>query len=129
MNTTTNLATAGTDKISARCWIAFGVCLLSNMFGGTVSTIMSVYLPTVVRDLLGDVSADRMSEVSAYINALYIVGWAIGGFTWGWISDTIGRAKALILAIGFFGIFTVLIAFLNSWEAVVAFRMLDGFGV
>ncbi|HEY3406092.1 MAG TPA: MFS transporter [Ohtaekwangia sp.] len=129
MNTATNITTAGTDKISARCWVAFGICVLSNMLGGTVSTIMSVYLPTVVHDLLGDVTPQRINDVSAYINALYIVGWTIGGFTWGFISDQIGRAKALVLAIGFFGVFTILIAFLNTWEAVVAFRMLDGFGV
>jgi len=129
MDNVTNFSTAGADKISARCWIVFGVCLVSNMLGGTVSTIMSVYLPTVVRDLLGEVSEQQMNEVSAYINALYIVGWTFGGFTWGWISDAIGRAKALVLAIACYGIFTVLIAFTSRWEYVVALRMLDGFGV
>jgi MFS family permease len=116
-------------KISAPLWLAFAICFLVDALGGTVSTLMSVYLPVVVKDLLGDVSAQRLSDVSAYINSLYIIGWMIGGFTWGFISDRIGRARALSLAAAFYGLFTVLTGFSTSWEMVVAFRLLSGFGV
>jgi len=118
-----------TENVSVGLWFTFGICLLSNIFGGTVSTLMSVYLPVVVRDLLGTVDAARLSEVSAYINALYILGWAFGGFTWGLISDHIGRAKALVLAVGLYGAFTIATGFASSWEMVVACRLLAGFGV
>ncbi len=117
------------ENVSVGLWCTFGICLLSNIFGGTVSTLMSVYLPVVVRDLLGAVDATRLSEVSAYINALYILGWAFGGFTWGLISDRIGRAKALVLAVGLYGAFTIATGFASSWEMVVACRLLAGFGV
>jgi MFS family permease len=89
---------------------------------------MSVYLPVVVKTLLGDVG-DELNYVSAYINALYLVGWAAGGFTWGMISDKIGRSKALMLCMGCYGIFTGLIHFAASWEQVVALRLIAGFGV
>jgi MFS family permease len=117
------------ENVSVGLWCTFGICLLSNIFGGTVSTLMSVYLPVVVRDLLGTVDAARLSEVSAYINALYILGWAFGGFTWGLISDRMGRAKALVLAVGLYGAFTIATGFASSWEMVVACRLLAGFGV
>lgn len=118
-----------TENVSVGLWCTFGICLLTNIFGGTVSTLMSVYLPVVVRDLLGTVDAARLSEVSAYINALYILGWAFGGFTWGLISDRIGRAKALVLAVGLYGAFTIATGFASSWEMVVVCRLLAGFGV
>ncbi|AYB33226.1 MFS transporter [Chryseolinea soli] len=118
-----------TENVSVGLWFTFGICLLSNIFGGTVSTLMSVYLPVVVRDLLGTVDAARLSEVSAYINALYILGWAFGGVTWGLISDRMGRAKALVLAVGLYGAFTIATGFASSWEMVVACRLLAGFGV
>src|SRR5687767_3514313 len=87
------------EKIDIYLWMTFGICFLGNILGGTISTLMSVYLPVVVKSLLGDVSAERLSYVSAYISALYLVGWAVGGFTWGMVSDKIGRARAMVLCI------------------------------
>jgi len=118
-----------TEKISAPLWLAFTICFIVDALGGTVSTLMSVYLPVVVRDLLGNVDEQQLSNVSAYINSLYILGWMVGGFTWGFISDRIGRAKALQLAIVSYGVFTILTGFATSWEMVVVFRLLSGFGV
>jgi len=43
----------GAEKISAYHWLMFGICFLGNIMGGTASTLMSVYLPVLVRDLLG----------------------------------------------------------------------------
>lgn len=110
-------------------WLMFAVCLLGNVMGGGVSTIMSVYLPVVVRDILGSVNESQLNQVSAYINAVYIAGWTFGGFTWGLIGDRIGRAKSLALATGMFGLFTLLTGFVSSWELIMVFRFLCGFGV
>jgi MFS family permease len=119
----------GTEKISTYLWFSFVICFLSNIFAGLISTLMSVYLPVVVADLSGTVSAGDLNQISAYINALYLAGWAIGGFMWGYISDKIGRVKSLALSAGCFGLFTVLISFAPSWEMVVTFRLLSGFAV
>ncbi len=131
MQTNLEIATAeqvNTEKISVYLWITFGICFLGNILGGTISTLMSVYLPVVVKTLLGDVGAE-LNYVSAYINALYLVGWAFGGFSWGMISDKIGRAKALTLCMGCYGLFTSLIHFASTWEQVVILRLISGFGV
>ena len=116
------------EKIGALLWMTFAICFLGNILGGTISTLMSVYLPVVVRTLLGEVG-EELNYVSAYINALYLVGWAFGGFSWGLISDRIGRAKALGLCLACYGFFTTLIYFASSWEQVVVFRLISGFGV
>jgi MFS family permease len=106
----------------------FTICFLCSMLGGTVSTLMSVYLPVAVKDLLGETTTD-LNTISGYINAVFIFGWAFGGFTWGVIGDAIGRKKSLLFAITCYGLFTVLTGFMNSWWAVMLCRLMSGFGV
>ena len=108
--------------------ILFAICFICSALGGTVSTLMSVYLPVAVKDLLGETPAD-LNRISAYINALFIFGWAFGGLTWGIISDKIGRKKALLLTITFYGLFTVLTGYMTSWYGAMICRLLSGFGV
>jgi MFS family permease len=124
-----SVSKAGTDTISAYHWLLFGLCFSANIMGGTASTLMSVYLPVLVRDLLSTVGGEELSQVSAYISALYFVGWAIGGLCMGVIGDRIGRVRSLVLSICTFGLFTFLISFASSWEMTLVFRFFCGFGV
>ncbi|CAN5543406.1 MFS transporter [soil metagenome] len=117
------------EKITSYHWLLFVICVLSNVFGGTVSTLMSVYLPIVAKDLLGEVDIDNLSFISAYVNSVFILGWAIGGMAWGILSDRIGRSRAMVLSIGSYGLFTILTGFTNSWELIMLCRFLSGFGV
>jgi predicted MFS family arabinose efflux permease len=119
----------GTEKISAYHWLLFVLCFLSNVLAGAASTLMSVYLPVVAKDLLGQVNEGRLNEVSAYINSLYFIGWAIGGLVWGMIGDKIGRAKSLAMAVSMYGLFTLLKGFAVSWEMILVFQFFCGFGV
>jgi predicted MFS family arabinose efflux permease len=120
---------ARVEKISAYHWGMFVICFMGNVLGGTASTLMSVYLPVLVKDLLGTVEEEKLSYVSAYISALYFVGWAIGGLFMGVIGDRIGRSKSLALSIGMFGLFTLLVSFVSSWEMIMVLRFMCGFGV
>ena len=117
------------DKIGILLWSSFIICFLCNMSAGLISTLMSVYLPPVVQALTGKNNAEELSTISAYIQSLYIAGWAAGGFFWGFISDRIGRVKALSLSVGLFGLFTLMISFAPSWEYVVLLRLLSGLAV
>lgn len=116
-------------KIGILLWSSFIICFLCNMSAGLVSTLMSTYLPPVVQELTGKNSAEELSTISAYIQSLYMAGWAAGGFFWGFISDKIGRVKALSLSVGLFGLFTLAISFAPSWEYVVVLRLLSGLAV
>ena len=107
----------------------FVICFFSTALGGSVSTLMSVYLPVVVKDLQGAVPANEINAISGYINAIFIFGWAFGGFTWGVISDKMGRKKALLLAIGSYGVFTILTGLMPTWWGVLCCRFFSGFGV
>ena len=116
-------------KVSAYLWWAFALCFLSNVLAGLSSTLTSVYLPVMVADLRGGDTSQSLSQVSAFISALYFIGWAIGGMTWGWIGDRIGRARALALAVMMYGLFTFLKSLAPSWEVMLVFQFFCGFGV
>jgi len=117
------------EKITIKLWTTYIICFISTALGGAVSVLMSVYLPTVVSDLLGKSDPEMLNEVSAYINSMFLIGWTIGGVTWGVIGDRIGRARATALAFAMFGLFTLLIGFAPSWGYVVVCRFFSGFGV
>lgn len=116
------------ERISPLLWTLFIVFFLSNVMGGAASTLMAVYLPVVVHDLAGD-STRGLEEIGAYINALYLLGWTFGGFTWGLLSDRFGRIRSFLVSFGLVGLFTLLIAFASSWESVVVLRFFTGFCV
>ena len=107
----------------------FIVCFLSTFFGGVVSMLMSVYLPVAVKDLLGNVSEEKMNDVSALINALFIFGWMFGGIFWGIICDKIGRARSVVLSTACFGLFALLTGLSSSWSLVTICRFFSGFGI
>src|ERR1700722_15294740 len=98
--------------------LIFAICFISSMFGGVVSTLMSVYLPVAVRDLLGPVSDKEMNDVGAAINSVFIFGWMFGGVVWGLICDKLGRVRTVMLATYCYGVFTFLTGACASWWQV-----------
>jgi MFS family permease len=118
------------SKSVAGKWLAFALCFVSYTFSGTVSTLMSVYLPVAIPELNGGaVGEARLGEIGAYINALYLYGWMCGGLLFGIISDRIGRVKSLTLATALYGLFTCLVTIVPSWYMLLAFRFMTGMGV
>lgn len=119
------------DVLSANIRIlAFVLCIISYAFGGTVSTLMSVYLPVAVPELLNEkVSEARLGEVGAYISAISLYGWMIGGIFFGVVSDKIGRKKVLVIVTGLYGIATLLTVFVSNWQLLLVYRFFSGMGV
>src|SRR6195952_2962193 len=113
---------------SANLVLLFIICFAGNMFGGVISTLMSVYLPVVVRELQGDQTETQLNDISAFINSLFIFGWAAGGFFWGVVGDKAGRKMSLLLTIGCFAVFTLFTGLMDNWWAIVLCRFMSGFG-
>ena len=107
----------------------FLICFFSSMFGGTVSTLMSVYLPDAIKDLIHNSSAQNIDNISATINAIFIFGWTAGGIIWGIFCDTLGRKKSFVYATLCYGLFTILTGLSPTWFSVVICRFLSGFGI
>lgn len=104
--------------------------MISYLFGGTVSTLMSASLPIAIPELLGkNVSEARLGEIGAYISAIFLYGWMFGGLFFGIISDRIGRKKVLISVTLLYGIATLLTVFVQNWYVLMGYRFLTGMGV
>ncbi|MES2795833.1 MAG: MFS transporter [Bacteroidota bacterium] len=108
----------------------FLICFLCYLMGGTVSTLMSVYLPVAIPDLLGiGTSEVQIGDIGSYLIAIFIFGWMVGGFVFGMISDKIGRVKTLATAVTLYGIFTISVVFVQSWQQLLVYRFFAGMGV
>src|SRR5471030_773252 len=128
MKDTLTINAENKQTTSANLVLLFIICFAGNMFGGVISTLMSVYLPVVVKELQGNQSEHQLNDISAYINSVFIFGWAAGGFLWGFVGDRIGRKMSLLLTIACFSIFTICTGLVNSWWGIVLCRILSGFG-
>lgn len=117
------------EQIKPYHWLLFFICFFGTAFAGTVSTLMSVYLPVAVKDLLGNVGEDELNKISAYINSIFIFGGCFGGIISGIISDKAGRKTGLIFSITCYGIFTILTGYMPHWWGVVICRFFSGFGL
>ncbi len=117
------------EKITRYHWLLFVLCFLGVVFAGLVSTLMSVYLPIAVRDLLGDKNQGQVNTISAYINAVFIFGGAFGGFIAGIACDKAGRKKSVTGSIAVYSIFTLLTGYMPYWGGVVLCRFFTGFGM
>lgn len=123
------MSTAQNQKITPYHWLLFAICFFGTAFAGTISTLMSVYLPVAVKDLLGNKNPDELNNISAYINAIFIFGGAFGGFISGIISDKFGRKAGVIFSIASYGLFTILTGYMPNWWGVVICRFFSGFGL
>lgn len=110
-------------------YLLFSICFIGSVFGGISSTLMSSYLPDVVKDIIGATDKVKMEEVSAVINAVFLFGMTAGGLLLGYLCDVYGRKKAIQLSMICIGLFTMLTAFTNNWLLIVVLRFFSGFGV
>jgi len=123
------IATAQEENVTPYHWLLFAICFLGTAFAGTISTLMSVYLPVAVKDLLGNKNESELNNISAYINAVFILGGSAGGFIAGVISDKAGRKTGVIFSIACYGVFTILTGYMPNWWGVVICRFFSGFGL
>ena len=107
----------------------FALCWLSNYFGGMISTLLSAYLPDAASDLVGRLDEAALSEIGSYVGALYLIGWTLGGVTFGYLGDQVGRVRAFAGTFLLYAVFTLAAGFVESWQLLVACRLLAGFGV
>lgn len=125
------LETTNTETdVLATNWVAFGLCALSYLFGGTASTLMASFLPVVVPELLGDqVGTSQLGDVGAYISAAFLYGWMTGGLVFGFVSDRIGRSRAVTFATALYGGAMLATTIVPNWPLLLLCRFLTGAGV
>jgi MFS family permease len=104
---------------------------LGWMFDGLDMHLYTLVALPFVAVLLGGLATSdpEVKEKSAWIQAAFLLGWALGGGFFGRIGDRLGRSKALILTILTYSLFTGLSFFAETWWHLLICRFLAALGI
>jgi len=71
----------------------------------------------------------EVKEKSSWIQAAFLIGWALGGGFFGRLGDLLGRSRALSLTVLTYAVFTGLSFFAQTWWHLLIFRFLAALGI
>src|SRR5216117_2847519 len=114
-----------------RQWKSGIAAWLGWLFDGLDMHLYTLVAAPFVMQLLAAASpADpAVREKSSFIQAAFLVGWALGGGFFGRIGDRLGRSRALALTILTYACFTGLSFFATQWWHLLIFRFLAALGI
>lgn len=116
--------------LSPQQWKCGIAAWLGWLFDGLdTSLYILVALPYVASLLATKVQDPAVSRHASYIQAAFLVGWAIGGAVFGRIGDRYGRSRTISLTILTYAIFTGFQGLAWSWTALMLFRFLSALGI
>jgi MFS family permease len=104
---------------------------LGWFFDGLELHLYTLVATPLVIELLHAASANdpAVKEKSAYIQASFLVGWALGGAFFGRLGDLLGRSRALALTVLTYALCTGLCAFSQTWWQLMLFRFVAALGI
>jgi MFS family permease len=89
-----------------------------------------VAAPFVMQLLYASTPADPLvKRYSSWIQAAFLIGWALGGGFFGRVGDLIGRSRALSLTFMTYALFTGLSSFAQTWWHLLVLRFLAALGI
>ena len=115
-------------------WFVFAVAAIAWMADCMDQQIFNLARNMSVTDLVGTgLSPDETKKAvdfwSTTATAVFLIGWATGGLTFGIFGDRIGRVRTLTYTILLYSIFTGLSALSQTPWDYCAYRFLTGLGV
>lgn len=118
-------------ELSPQQWRSGIAAWLGWLFDGLELHLYTlIATPLVVQLLAAPSAADpAVKEKSAYIQAAFLVGWALGGAFFGRLGDLIGRSRALALTVLTYACCTGLCAFAQTWWQLMIFRFVAALGI
>ena len=117
--------------INGHTWLMFVLLGLANIFDGYDFMIVNS-TNSYLAASFGLIDYSTMTVNSAQMGSLTtwgLLGMVLGGAVGGAMSDRIGRKKMLIIAVIFYGLFTLPQSFSNSLGFFAVWRLIAGFGV
>jgi MFS family permease len=103
---------------------------LGWLFDGLDMHLYVLVAAPFVAELLGVESHDpQVGYYSSWIQAAFLIGWALGGGFFGRIADRMGRSRGLTLTILTYALFTGLSFFAQTWWQLLIFRFLAALGI
>jgi MFS family permease len=116
--------------LSSQQWKSGIAAWLGWMFDGLDMHLYTLVAAPFVAELLQVGQKDRsVGFYSSWIQAAFLLGWALGGGFFGRIGDRVGRARALMLTILTYALFTGLSFFAQTWWQLLICRFLAALGI
>jgi MFS family permease len=118
-------------ELSAAQWKSGIAAWLGWLFDGLEFQIYLLVAAPFVAELIGATSEKdpNVGYYSSWIQAAFLIGWALGGGFFGRIGDRLGRSRALMLTISTYALFTGLSFFAQTWWELLIFRFLAALGI
>ncbi len=117
-------------EISAQQWKSGAAAWLGWLFDGLELHLYTLVATPFVALLLHVSQSDPMvKEKSAYIQASFLIGWALGGAFFGRLGDLLGRSRALALTVLTYACCTGLCALSQTWWQLMLFRFIAALGI
>lgn len=114
-------------------WLVLFVAWLGWVFDAMDATIYAIVLHPALHELLqsesGSVTAEQIGWYGGIIFSIFLIGWAIGGITFGILADRFGRTKVLIITIIIYALFTGAAALAQEWWHLAIYRFLTALGI
>jgi MFS family permease len=120
--------------ISKYGWMVLLICALGWMFDCFDQQLFNLVRQPSVTDLLrGSVSPAELDAtaklIGGYLTAVFLVGWAAGGFLFGSLGDKWGRTRTMMITILIYAIFTGLNGLVTNIEQYYFCRFMTALGV
>src|SRR5207253_10195813 len=116
--------------LSAQQWKSGIAAWLGWLFDGLdMHLYVLVATPFVAQLLQADTKDPAVGYYSSWIQAAFLIGWALGGGFFGRVADRLGRSRALMLTILTYALFTGLSIFAQTWCQLLVFRFLAALGI
>jgi MFS family permease len=117
--------------LSSQQWKSGIAAWLGWLFDGLDMHLYVLVAAPFVTELIG-ASSEKDPSVgyySSWIQAAFLIGWAVGGAVFGRIADRLGRSRSLMLTILTYALFTGLSYFAQTWWQLLILRFLAALGI
>ena len=117
--------------LSSQQWKSGIAAWLGWLFDGLDMHLYTIIAAPFVAQLLhtASVADPLVKEKSSWIQAAFLIGWAMGGAFFGRLGDRLGRSRALSLTILTYALFTGLSFFAQTWWQLLIFRFVAALGI
>lgn len=111
-------------------WLVLTVAALGWAFDTMDQWLYVLARQPALMELLHAAPEDpRVAYYSGWVQTIFILGWATGGFLFGIVGDKLGRTRTMIITILLYAGFTGLSALSQNWVQFAVFRFFVGLGV
>ncbi|MEO6568882.1 MAG: MFS transporter [Opitutaceae bacterium] len=116
------------SEISPTQWKSGIAAWLGWLFDGLELHLYTLVAGPLMLTLLAATN-ENVNEKKSYIQAAFLIGWALGGAFFGRLGDRLGRSRTLALTVLTYAVCTGLCAFAQTWWQLMIFRFISALGI